>query len=320
MTRMAKKELKEKSYNIKIPVYTTTMLDQSVGLFENVSFQDMVQMIKKRLDDFKSPISSSNRNKTKKTVVSDISYQDVQIGNVPALLLQISAFNTNMYDGYFEANEKIPIAKDNKLGSENNFILLYPRIKGLSAETYTCFFLMLVYENPTKDNGEVCKLAKILVNKILNIPIENIKLPMIFDELKDICTIPELQIRYRSISDADNDVDVKYREFLQGGKLEKKKDRLFKNMPRETMEQLLADTADDEDYQYKDTRIVIGKKEYRIKKELVNEASEELKETAEKIFNASSAITQTELDTKIHDADFMIEKLSGVLTNYLSNE
>lgn len=184
MTRMAKKELKEKSYNIKIPVYTTTMLDQSVGLFENVSFQDMVQMIKKRLDDFKSPISSSNRNKTKKTVVSDISYQDVQIGNVPALLLQISAFNTNMYDGYFEANEKIPIAKDNKLGSENNFILLYPRIKGLSAETYTCFFLMLVYEDPTKDNGEVCKLAKILVNKILNIPIENIKLPMILMNLK----------------------------------------------------------------------------------------------------------------------------------------
>lgn len=296
------------------------MLDQSVGLFENVSFQDMIQMIKTRLDDFKSPISSSNRNKTKKTVVSNISYQDVQIGNVPALLLQISAFNTNMYDGYFEANEKIPITKDNKLGSENNFVLLYPRIKGLSVETYTCFFLMLVYEDPTKDNGEVCKLAKILVNKILNIPIENIKLPMIFDELKDISTIPELQIHYRSISDADNDVDVKYREFLQGSKLEKKKDRLFKNMPRETMEQLLADTADDEDYQQKDTRIVIGKKEYRIKKELVNEASEELKETAEKIFNASSAITQTELDTQIHDTNFMIDKLSGVLTNYLSNE
>ena len=225
-----------------------------------------------------------------------------------------------MYDGYFEANEKIPITKDNKLGSENNFVLLYPRIKGLSNETYTCFFLMLVYEDPTKDNGEVCKLAKILVNKILNIPIENIKLPMIFDELKDISTIPELQIHYRSISDADNNVDVKYREFLQGGKLEKKKDRLFKNMPRETMEQLLADTADDEDYQQKDTRIVIGKKEYRIKKELVNEASEELKETAEKIFNASSAITQTELDTQIHDTNFMIDKLSGVLTNYLSNE
>lgn len=30
---MAKKETKEKSYNIKVPVYTTTMLDQTVGLF-----------------------------------------------------------------------------------------------------------------------------------------------------------------------------------------------------------------------------------------------------------------------------------------------
>ena len=317
---MIKKEVKEKSYNIKIPVYTTSVLNQSVGLFDHASYQDMIQMIKKRLGNFISPISYSNRNKTKKTVVSKITYQDLQIGDVPVLLLQISAFNTNMYDGYFEANEKILITKENKLGSENNFVLLYPRMKGLSADTNSFYFLMLVYEDPTKDNAEVCKLAKILVNKILKIPIENIKLPMIFDELKDICTIPELQIRYRSISDADNDVDVKYREFLQRSKIEKKKDRSFKNMPRKTMEQLLEDSDDDEDYQQKETRIVIGKKEYRIKKELVNEASEELKETAEKIFNASSAITQTELDNQIHDTKFMIEKLSDVLTNYLSNE
>ena len=47
----------------------------------------------------------------------------------------------------------------------------------------------------------------------LEIPIQNIKMPMIFDELKDISTIPELQIKYRSISDAENDVDVKYREY-----------------------------------------------------------------------------------------------------------
>lgn len=317
---MAKKETKEKSYNIKIPVYTTTMLDHTVGLFENVSYHDMIQMIKGKLSKFSTPISSSNRNKTKQTVINGITYHDITIEDVPALLLQISAFNTNMYDGYFEANEKIQITKDNKIGSDTNHVLLYPRIKGLSAETYTCYFLLLVYEDPTKDNGEVCRLAKIVVNRILEIPIQNIKLPMIFDELKDISTIPELQIKYRSISDAENDVDVKYREYLCTQKLEKKKDRVFKNMPRETMVELLADKTDDEDYQQKDTRIVIGKKEYRIKRELINEASEELKESAEKIFNATSAITQTELDTKVHDSDFIVEKLSAVLTNYLSNE
>lgn len=318
---MSKKEKQPKSYNIKVPVYTTTMLDQSVGLFDNVSYQDMIQMIKGKLSHFTTPISSSNRNKTKQTVINGITFQDIEIDGVPALLLQISAFNTNIYDGYFEANEKIQITKDNKIGRDSNYVLLYPRIKGLSAETYTCFFLLLVYEDPTKDNGEVCRLAKIVVNKILEIPIQNIKLPMIFDELKDIATIPELQIKYRSIIDAENEVDVKYREYICTQKLEKKKDRIFKNIPRETMIELLADKAEDEDYHQKNTRIVIGKKEYRIKKDLLKEASEELQETAEKIFNATSSITQEELDTKkVHDPEFIVEKLTAVLTNYLSNE
>ena len=220
---MAKKETKEKSYNIKVPVYTTTMLDQTVGLFENVSYNDMIQMIKGKLSKFSTPISSSNRNKTKQTVINGITCHDITIENVPALLLQISAFNTNMYDGYFEANEKIQITKDNKIGSDTNYVLLYPRIKGLSAETYTCYFLLLVYEDPTKDNGEVCRLAKIVVNRILEIPIQNIKLPMIFDELKDISTIPELQIKYRSISDAENDVDVKTENIYAHKNLKRKK-------------------------------------------------------------------------------------------------
>ena len=67
-------------------------------------------------------------------------------------------------------------------------------------------------------------------------------------------------------------------------------------------------------------KILESLQERKNKRELINEASEELKETAEKIFNATSAITQTELDTKVHDSDFIVEKLSAVLTNYLSNE
>lgn len=317
---MAKKETVEKSYNIKVPVYTTTMLDQNVGLFDNVSYHELILMAKERISKFKSPISSSSRNKTKRTVVSNIECHDVNIGDVPSLLLQVSAFTTNMYDGYFEAEEKITITKENKIGSDSNFVLLYPRIKGLSSDSYTCFFLILAYEDPTKDSGEVSRLAKIIANKILDIPIQNIKLPMIFDELKDIHTIPELQIRYRSIIDAENDVDVKYREYLVTQKFEKKKEKNFKNIPYETMIQLLSDQTDNEDYQHKDTKITIGRKEYRIKRELAEEAHEELNETAEKIFNALSSITPLELENKVHDIDFITEKLTAILSNYLSYE
>ena len=119
--------------------------------------------------------------------------------------------------------------------------------------------------------------------------------------------------------EADNDVDVKYVQYLQGGKLEKKKVRNFKDMPFEVLSELLTDKSDDEDYQTKKTSIIVGKTEYRIKS-LINEAKDELQESAEKIFNFSTGITQSELDSKIHDKDFILEKLHSVLTNYLSYE
>lgn len=52
---------------------------------------------------------------------------------------------------------------------------------------------------------------------------------------------------------------------------------------------------------------------------MIGEAQQEFQETAEQVFNASTAITQSELDNKVHDHAFIIEKLSAVLTNYLSN-
>lgn len=295
------------------------MIEQKDGLFCRETYQDMIQMLKNKLDKFHGSIESSNRNKTKKTVVESVSYEEVKISEVPAMLLQISAYKTNMYDGYFEATEKIQISKDNKLGNDHNYVLLYPRITGLTTNTYTCYFLMLVYEDPNKDNGEVCKIAKILANKIIQIPIENIKLPMILKELSSLVTIPELQIKYHGIYESENGVDVKYVEYLEKRMTEKKKEYFFKNMPRILMEQLLNEDLEDDDYTKKETKIIVGKKEIRIDKEIVNEASEEIKETAEKIFNASSVITQSELN-KVFDKNFMIEKFTEVISNYISYE
>lgn len=310
---------KEKIYKIKVPVYTTSMLDQSVGLFEDVTYDDMIKFVKDKIAKYAFPLASPTRNKTLMTVIKSITIEDILLGSEKALLLQVSAYDTNFYDGYFEGKEKIAITKDNKIGKESNFILLVPRKKGLTPESYTCYFLMFVYEDPTKLNGVVSKLAKLVAKEIIQVPVENIKLPIIMQELKDCKTIPELQIKYSSIYEADNDVDVKYVPYLQGGKLEKRKVRRFKDMPFDVMGELLKDKADDEDYQTKKTSIIVGKTEYRIKS-LIDEAKDELQDTAEKIFNLSIGITQTELDTKIHDKDFIVEKLQAVLNNYLSYE
>jgi hypothetical protein len=309
---------KQKSYNIKVPVYTTEIIESTNDLF-GITYAEMITAIKSKIDNFQSELSFENRNKTKKNVIYKIEYTEQNIGDVPSLLLQIFAYSTNLYDGYFEAEEKITFQKENKIGSDTNFILLYPVINGLSQNNYIRYFLVLVYEDPNKDSGEITKISKNVVNKILNIPIQNIKLPTILDELKSISTIPELQVRYFGINNADNEVDVKYREYLQCGKIKKTKENSFKNMPFDTLHSLLDETDETGEYQRKETKLVVGKKEYRISKELFNEASESLKETAEKIFNATTSVTQDELE-KIYHTDFMIEKLSAVLQNYLTTE
>lgn len=310
---------KTKVYSIKMPVYTTSMIDKEEGLFGKATYEDMITFLKNRLASFSSPISTDNRNKTKKTVISKINPTQVTIGDVPALLLQINAFNTNLYDGYFEGNEKINFTRDNKIGSDSNYVLFYLRIVGLAEGKYTCYFLMLVYEDPTKDSGEVSRIAKIVSNKILNVPIQNIKMSMILEELKAIKEVPELSVRYFSLTEAENGVDVKYASYLDSSKLKKEETRNFKNMPMGTMRDLMSDTSEDGNYQKKETWIRLGRREYKISKQLIAEAGEELKETAEKIFNATSAVTQQELETKIHDKDFMIEKMSDVISNYISS-
>lgn len=310
---------KTKVYSIKMPVYTTSMIDKEEGLFGKATYEDMITFLKNRLSSFSSPISTDNRNKTKKTVISKIKSTQVAIGDVPTLLLQINAFNTNLYDGYFEGNEKINFARDNKIGSDSNYVLFYPRIVGLAEGKYTCYFLMLVYEDPTKDSGEVSRIAKIVSNKILNVPIQNIKMSMILEELKAIKEVPELSVRYFSLTEAENGVDVKYASYLDSSKLKKEETRNFKNMPMDTMRELISDTSEDGNYQKKETWIRLGRREYKISKQLIAEAGEELKETAEKIFNATSVVTQQELEEKIHDKDFMIEKMSDVISNYISS-
>ena len=138
------------------------------------------------------------------------------------------------------------------------------------------------------------------------------------NELKSIGTIPELSIRFYTVNNEDSSVDVKYREYLQVCKLKKEKLQNFKDMPFETMQDLLSDTDNAENYTKRETFIHFGKKEYRIKREIINDAEATIKETAEKIFNASSAITQHQLDNKIHQTDFMVEKMTAVISNYLS--
>ncbi|RTZ09850.1 hypothetical protein EKM05_05975 [Flavobacterium sp. GSP27] len=311
---------KVKTYDIKVPVYTTEVFEKPNDFFGGISVKHMKTFIDTKIEEFsnaKIPLSFENRNKTKKTVISDIIVHKNSIDN-NAILLQVSAYSTNLYDGYLETEEKIPFEKSHKIGSDTNFVMLYPIIKGIDSAKYTHQYLILVYEDPTKSNEEILKVIRQLLNKILYIPIANIKLPTILDELRKIKIIPELQIKYSAIHYDNNDVDIEYKEYFVSGKFLKNKFHKFKDMPIEKIEEIINEPNED-DYQKKEAKLIVGKKEYKITKEMINEANEEYKQTAEKVFNMRTTITESEMENNIHDIDFIFSKLKPILENYLSN-
>ena len=86
--------------------------------------------------------------------------------------------------------------------------------------------------------------------------------PTILEELRSIGTIPELQIKYSAVYNHENDVDLKYREYLVSGKLKKQKEDCFKNMPVDRIEELLNE-PEEEDYQKKEAKLM----DYQITRE-----------------------------------------------------
>lgn len=310
---------KIKTYDIKIPVYTTEIFEKPNDIFGGITIEHMSLYIKKKISDYannENLLGFENRNKTKKTVIREIKTHNNNLDN-NAILIQVSADSTNLYDGYLKADEKINFKKNHKIGSDTNFIMIYPVIKGLDSKNYTHHFLILVYEDPTKSNDEILKVTKYFLNKIIKTPIANIKLPTILEELRKYKTIPELQIKYSAIDYNENDVDIEYREYLVDGKISKNKFQKFKDMPIGKIEEII-NKPNEEDYQKKEAKLIVGKNEYKITKEMINEANDEYNETAEKVFNMKTSITETEMDN-LHNIDFIFNKLIPVLENYMSN-
>ncbi len=313
---------KEKSYAIKVPVYTSELIEKPQDIFGGVTYKDMIDYVKGKINQYNEQsqkISRNKRNKVQKKEIDNVELIECNIGEVPSLLLKVSAYNTNLHDGYVEIEEKITLKLSNKLGSDNNFVLLYPNIIGINSANYKHQWLILIYEDPNKESTvDLIQTAKLVLTNILDIKIANIKLPTVLEYIKKIGTVPELNMKFYSIIYDDNEVDVKYRSYLVKSKLKRQKEDNFKNMPSEDTEEIINDKTYENDYQKREIKITIGKKEYIITNEL-QETQEKVNQLVEEIFNSTIGISETEIDS-LYEKEFIISKLTPIITNYLSSD
>lgn len=308
----------EKSYVIKIPVYTSERRVDSKGVFEQ-TYDGMASYVIEKVKQFNNvtgELTRNHRNKVKTTKIDSVEFTKLKIGDVDSVLLKFSAYITNHNDGFVITGKKIKLKQDDKVGSDTNYVLLYPIIQGISSDKFRYHWLILIYEEPNKQNNELVSNVKALLRSALNIKIKNIKLPVLLEKLKKIKTLPELNLKFTSYENGDNDVDANLRPYLVKSKISRQRKESFKDIPFKKTEDLITDETFEDGYNKREIKVTIGNQEYKISKELI-EAKEKVNSIVEEIFNSKFGIKESEMG-KVYDIEFIVEKMTEVITNYLS--
>jgi len=308
----------EKSYVIKIPVYTSERRVDTKGVFEQ-TYDGMTSYVIEKVKQFNNitgELTRNHRNKVKTTKIDSVEFKRIKIGEVESTLLKFSAYTTNHNDGFVVTSKKVKLKQKDKVGSDTNYVLLYPIIQGISSDRFRYHWLILIYEDPSKQNNELVSNVKSLLRHALNIKVKNIKLPVLLDKLKKIKRLPELDLKFTSYENGENDVDSSLRPFLVKSRLLRQRKESFKDIPFEKTESIIADDTFEDGYNKREIKVTIGNQEYKISKELI-EAKEKVNSLVEEIFNSKFGVKESEIGN-IYKNDFIIDIMTQVITNYLS--
>lgn len=312
-----------KTYELKIPVFISEILSEERGMFD-LTHEQMISSLKQKIDKHSASghsIVTPKRKKPKTKEIKALSYQEYSFNNIPALFVRMNTADTNLYDTYIEREERIELTKSDRIGSENNWLLFYPYIRGIDPNKYTCCWLIFIYADPHKTFKDITQAAKTFVKRVLELKLKNIKTQEVLNELKQANSTAKLKIRYTTILNDFEDTDAKYQEYQISGKMRKLKEQVFDNMPFSLTEEIINDDSYQSEFQKKEINVFLGKKEFKIlKREQIDEAKKQLEDLVEETFNMCSEIHENELEPEtLYDIDFMAEKLKPVIENYLDS-
>ncbi len=302
------------AHSIKVPIFSSEIITSERGLFDEASYDSMLKFVKDKVDYFnlhKPPVKSNRRNKIKETQISEVEYFDYELEGVPTLLLKITAYNTNLIDGYFENEEKIILEKNHKLGSVNNFVLIYPMIKGDTTDTFQYQWKFFVYDDPTKDTFEIISIIKMVCKQILKIQIRNLKLENVLKEIRETHLIESLELSLMSNSD-DTDDDSDFKEYVIKSEIKKTKKVKYENIPTDKFEELLNIR---EGFKRRVLKVIGINKEIKITQERKDDL-QRISDTIEEILNSNLTFLESDIDN-IFENEFIVKNLNIVITDFI---
>ena len=337
----------EKYFFIKVPVYSSIEKNDGQEKFGELTYDSMINYLKDKLDDHEDLKLERHQRKDKLAakVIEGLTYEVVETDSKTSmLLLKASASITNVNDGFLKDKKGSTnaISKESRLGSENNFILFYPKIIGANQFKYQWY--VLVYEDPNKSSSDIIETTKIIL-KYLDIDVINIKPQDVLDELEKQVFFKDFTYTLTSFNYRQDGNEVEEKEYLFNSVIKNIKTYNYKDIPAINGLKILKslETIKVEESVKKifaNFKFSINKKIFKVKREFtrssasnileasieetnisenVTDSMKMLNEKVEEMYNSRTKIYESDLETKVYETDFIIGKLLPILSNYINS-
>lgn len=332
---MTKKE--KKPYKVKVPVYATEVNEGSF------TYDEVILRVKKDLDNYNNNasigrVAFNKSNKTQRKLIKKVEYFEYTFGeesnSIPVLLLKTTSYNTNIHDAYTEDPDgTIRVLSDvTKLVSEHNYMIFYPNFVGYEPNQKTNW-LIFICGDTNKNDTDIVNTAKLVIGGVLHLKFVCIKPKEILNKIAKT-SIPIFQIRYIGVEKDISDANETFPSYLVNSRIKKDKKKTYKDIPLSSVQKLLNEEFDHEEYQIREAEIIQGKNIYKLIKKLKEKTQDEydefdvLKKEAQMFFEETAELSFTdtfelleaeEKEKKLHEQNFIISKISPIITNYIAS-
>lgn len=319
---------RKKRYQIKVPVYVSEKMERdNNGKIFPTSIESLIEEAKELIDTYNSnpniTLTSDKRNKTTTIGIKSIDIEDLSFNSDNCLLLKVTAFKTNLIDGYYQsANEEekeIRFKENDKICSDTYFFILYPLLNnkadnGLKIDVYWHVF---IYEDPSKTNDEMARIARLIMSKIIKVPIKNIKSEKMLADIRKYKLISEVEICLSAIVDDDEGVPEYLQNYTFSSKLKKEKKIKLSDMSAEDAISTFEDESFTNNYSKRQLKFITHNKRVF---SVVQEFKGKLSSALEDSFNYSIDVSEEDIKNgNIFNTKIIKQNVEGIFTRYMSD-
>ncbi len=317
-----------KGYQIKVPVYVSEKMerDNNGAIFPTSSsslIDDAKALIRTYNSNPEAILTSNKRNKTTTIGIKSIDVEEISFNEDPCLLLRVTAYKTNLIDGYYqsasEEGRQIRFKEQDKICSDTYCFILYPLLNtqiedGLKIDVYWHIF---IYEDPSKTNEEMARIARLIMGKILKTPIKNIKSEKMLADIKKYGLISEVEISLSVEEDDDKGIPEYIKNYQFSSTLKQEKKIKLSNMSADDAISAFEDESFTKHFSKRQLKFVTHNKRVF---SVVQEFKDKMSSALEDSFNYSIDVNEEDIkDGSIFKTEIIQRNVAGIFTRYMSD-